>query len=263
MNFLVSVPTNTLASGSGSYMTDYLFNGPTLNYTGTTQVTTLVSTARWQARTIVGDTATLTVNKATTIQITAPTEGSNVTLTDASAIRILNASGTPTNQIGLFIESLTSGATDDYAIYMEGTPVIHGSLPAASAATNISLDGNNDFQQDTSSLRFKENVVDYEFGNELLMALRPRTFDWKDGVGSVGSHFRHDHNFIAEEVWEVAPHLVNLDGDGLPFSLRQDMFTAPLVHGWQNHEERIAQLEAENISLRTRVEEVSRNGTAN
>ena len=69
--------------------------------------------------TLASDTATLTVNKATALEVTPAIEGTNVTLTDTSAIRILNTTGTPTNQYGIYIEDLTAGGTD-YAFYNAG-----------------------------------------------------------------------------------------------------------------------------------------------
>jgi len=184
-------------------------NAMDVEYIGTTQVTDLRPTMQILATTIAGDTATLTVDKATGVEVVAPTEGSNVTLTAASAIRILNAGGTPTNQMGLFIESLTSGATADYAIYMEGTPVIHGSLPAASAATNISLDGSNNFQQDTSSTIFKDDQADMEVDSNLLYQLAPRSWTWNELSGSNGLR---DFGFVAQEVAAVHPLLANWKG---------------------------------------------------
>lgn len=110
----------TLASGTTARRSLMRMNNYTLNYTGTTQVTSLVQHVIFGATTLAGDTATLTVDKATTIEVVAPTEGTNVILTDTSAIRILNASGTPTNQYGIYIEDLTNGATADYGIYIVG-----------------------------------------------------------------------------------------------------------------------------------------------
>ena len=65
---------------------------------------------------------TITANQATTVaesfglRVVAPTESSNITLTTAVGLRILNAAGSPTNQHGILINTMTAGATADYAI---------------------------------------------------------------------------------------------------------------------------------------------------
>jgi len=101
-----------------------VFNAFTITYTGTTQITGLQSTVQYLPTTLTNSSAH-TVDKATTIEVVAPTEGGSVTLTDASAIRILNASGTPTNQHGILIETLTAGATADYMITLGSTDAAH------------------------------------------------------------------------------------------------------------------------------------------
>lgn len=109
----------TVASAGGAIYTLASFNAHTLTYTGTTQVTSLVPTNTFLAQTIT-DACAVIVDKATTVQVVAPTEAGSVTLAAASALRVLNASGTPTTQYGIFIEDLTSGATSDYGIWIAG-----------------------------------------------------------------------------------------------------------------------------------------------
>ncbi len=132
-------------------------------------------------------------------------------------------------------------------------------LQSAAAETNVSYNATSDeFQQDSSSRRFKTNIADYELGTDILRQLRPRSFDWRRDVEGFKppeqAHIMHDHNLIAEEVWEIAPHLVNLDHDGIPHDLRQGMFVAPLLAGWQEHDGRIESLEDDDELFR-RIEE--------
>ena len=112
----------TIASGAGNVETGWSFAAHTLNYTGNTQVTTQVDTVVIGARTIAADGAggALTVDESNTLLLVAPTEGANAVLTAASALRIVNAGGTPINQYGIYIEDLTVGATADYGIYIAG-----------------------------------------------------------------------------------------------------------------------------------------------
>jgi len=108
----------TFAAAATSIYTLATFNAYTLTLTGSTQVTSLIPNVAILAQTIT-DASAVTVDKATSLQIVAPTEAGSVTLTAASAIRILNAGGTPTNQYGIYIEDLTVGA-NDYGIYIQG-----------------------------------------------------------------------------------------------------------------------------------------------
>ena len=130
----------TITSAAGNVVTGLSLAAHTLNYTGNTQVTTEVVTASLLGRTIASDTATLTVDKASTLRLVGPVESTNVTLTACSALRIGDAGGTPTNQYGIFIETLTAGATADYAIWVAGANAVH--LGTAGAATGLlEIDG--------------------------------------------------------------------------------------------------------------------------
>lgn len=109
----------TLASAAGAVYGLLSLPAFTLNYTGTTQVTTQIDVVAIGTMSIVGGSA-VTVDEANTLLLTAPTEGANTTLTDTAALRLLNSGGTPTNQYGIYIEDLTVGSALDYGIYIAG-----------------------------------------------------------------------------------------------------------------------------------------------
>lgn len=134
----LNISAYTFASASGALATALSLAAHTLNYTGATQVTSAVNTASIGARTIAGDTATLTVDQANSLRLAAPVEGTNVAITAASAIRIADAGGTPVNQYGIYIEALTAGATADYAIWVAGASPVHlGTAGTATGALEI------------------------------------------------------------------------------------------------------------------------------
>ena len=82
--------------------------------------------------TFAGDTATLTIDKASNLFVRAPVEGTNVLLTDTIAIHVANSGGSPTNQYGIYIDNLTSGGTN-YSIYSAGGLVqVDGSIVVGS-----------------------------------------------------------------------------------------------------------------------------------
>lgn len=110
-----------VASAGSSYG---MFTIPTMevNFTGATQVLVPGATISFAATNIAGAEA-LTVNAWATVRIAAPTEGNNITLIDAVGLRIINAGGTPTNLHGILIDTLTAGATANYAITIGTTDV--------------------------------------------------------------------------------------------------------------------------------------------
>jgi hypothetical protein len=168
-----------------------------------------------------------TVNKTAMLAVAPHLEYTNITIVEAAAIRVLDTNGStsPTTQTGIHIEAITKGATNNYAINMAGTPVIHADLPAASAATNISLDGSDNFQQDTSSTIFKDDQAGMEIDSDLLYQLAPRSWTWNELSGSNGLR---DFGFVAQEVAAVHPLLANWKGDE-PWSNNWQRITTLLV----------------------------------
>jgi len=128
----------TLASAAGAVATGVSLAAHTLTYSGTTQVTTQVDTVVIGSRTLTAAGA-VTVDEANSMLLVAPTEGGTVTLTAASALRIVNAGGTPVNQYGIYIEDLTVGATTDVGIYIAGadTAAIYVAADPIHVADNV------------------------------------------------------------------------------------------------------------------------------
>ena len=129
----------------------------------------------------------------------------------------------------------------------------------------------------SSSIRFKENVVDLAVDMDKFMQLRPVDFDWKEGMGegpSVG--------FIAEEVEQIFPEVINYDAEtgqaeGVEYRLLTAYNTAVIKEiyrqlGEQNDafeefeldidgrlveiDEAVRQLEDENDNLKAKTEEL-------
>ncbi|WP_234024965.1 MULTISPECIES: tail fiber domain-containing protein [unclassified Streptomyces] len=101
--------------------------------------------------------------------------------------------------------------------------------------------GDGGFCRNTSSIRFKENVRDYEIVPDDVLALRPVVYDRKPEDGQPGQ--KNEVGLIAEEVEKTLPWVVNyLDGevDGL----RYDLLGVALLSVVQDQEQRIKELEA-------------------
>lgn len=64
--------------------------------------------------------------------------------------------------------------------------------------------------QSASDERFKENIVDSTDGLEIITALKPRRFDWKEGYGN-GK--KNQLGFIAQEINQVFPDATDILGE--------------------------------------------------
>ena len=64
-----------------------------------------------------------------------------------------------------------------------------------------------------SDQRLKENITDLDVGLDVIMALKPRKFDWKAGKGK---DIKGDRGFIAQEFETVFPDLIDEWKDPAP-----------------------------------------------
>jgi len=125
---LIDTEDATIASATGAVYTLWAVPAATYTFTGSTQMTSLQEMMRLVGPTLATDAVALTIDKATTLSLIAPIEGTaggGTVLTDTSALRILNTSGTPVNQHGILIETLTAGATADYMLTLGSTDADH------------------------------------------------------------------------------------------------------------------------------------------
>jgi hypothetical protein len=99
-----------------------------------------------------------------------------------------------------------------FTIYGEGTVTNSGTINAASFNT-------------TSSIRYKENVQDFDNALGVVESLRGVTFDWKTGHVTTG----HDFGLIAEEVAAVLPTAVSRDPGGLIRGVDYGRLSAVLI----------------------------------
>jgi hypothetical protein len=64
-----------------------------------------------------------------------------------------------------------------------------------------------------SDQRLKENIRDLDDGLDVVMALKPRKFDWKEGKGA---NIKNARGFIAQEFEEVLPDMIEEWRDPAP-----------------------------------------------
>ena len=96
-----------------------------------------------------------------------------------------------------------------------------------------------------SDIRYKENIRDLDDGLATIMSLKPRKFDWKEGKGK---NIKNDRGFIAQELEQVLPELIDTwkgeapEGEEPYKSVRQDLIPI-LVKAIQELTQRIEALE--------------------
>ncbi|MBQ0949254.1 MULTISPECIES: tail fiber domain-containing protein [unclassified Streptomyces] len=149
---------------------------------------------------------------------------------------------------------LTSGSTISWA---NGSKKPHNNAASGSGTWySVWVEGDGTFCRNTSSIKFKENVRDYEIEAGDVLKLRPVVYDRKDVVnedGSVKEGRKGEVGLIAEEVEAAGlTWMVNyLDGevDGL----RYDLLGVALVPVVQRQAEQISDLEARLARLEAKL----------
>ncbi|ATE85204.1 hypothetical protein SEA_ESPERER_24 [Streptomyces phage Esperer] len=134
---------------------------------------------------------------------------------------------------------LESGDTIAWA---NGTKQCHSrSVSGSGTYYAVWVRGDGGFCRNTSSIKFKENVRDFEVNPDAVLALEPKIYDRKPVDGDEGN--KDEVGLIAEEVAEHLPWIVNyLDGevDGL----RYDLLGVALLPVVKRQAKQIADLEA-------------------
>ena len=90
-----------------------------------------------------------------------------------------------------------------------------------------------------SSRRFKQNIQTMGDASDILLALRPVTFEYKPDVDPKGvSQF----GLVAEEVEKVNPDLVARDDEGKPYTVRYDAVNVMLLNEFLKEHRKVEQL---------------------
>jgi hypothetical protein len=149
-----------------------------------------------------------------------------------------------TNRMGFNTNNVERLAiTDVGAIFATGV--------RSSSAANNDLrynTSNGEIYYQTSSQRYKSNIVDLEFDTSNLYNLRPVSFDDNEtGERCFG--------LIAEDTFDQIPEAVvtrNIDGETVPDSIPYSMLSVLIINEMKN-------LKTENDSLRSRIEALENN----
>jgi len=94
------------------------------------------------------------------------------------------------------------------------------------SGTDVHVHADNYLLKNTSSIRYKDNVVNIETDTSKIYDLRPVTFDWNDKSAHPG---KKDIGLIAEETEKIFPEIVNYGDDGLAESISYQKLSVLLL----------------------------------
>ena len=97
----------------------------------------------------------------------------------------------------------------------------------SSAGTAVFINSNGKLGTTTSSKRFKEGIKPMDKTSEVLFALKPVSFRYKNAIDPAGTS---QLGLVAEDVEKVNPDLVVRDKEGNPYSVRYDQVNAMLLN---------------------------------
>ncbi|MCA9381485.1 tail fiber domain-containing protein, partial [Candidatus Dojkabacteria bacterium] len=133
-------------------------------------------------------------------------------------------------------------------------PGIYNNLMFASVR-DVQVDSSGNLGFISSSIRYKENVVNME-NIDWLYNLRPVNYNYK-----VDSAKQKQYGLIAEEVDQINPYFVSYNKEGLPETVNYSFFISPIIQALidQKNEIDTVKTDIENIKLQL----ISTSGTSN
>lgn len=139
------------------------------------------------------------------------------------------------------------GTYPSITLYESGLGSLGVYNTTSGSAANVFIDTDGVIKRSTSSLRYKDNVRDWDRGIDAIMAMRPIFYNPK------GREDLHA-GFIAEEIHDAGlTEFVTYDKDGRPDALQYGHMTAAAIYGVQKHEREIQSLTAELAAAKQRI----------
>lgn len=146
--------------------------------------------------------------------------GNNYTSSESSNILISNQ-GVVSESNVIRIGTQGSGDTQQNKCFIAG---IAGVTVTSSAAVLINT-STGQLGTISSSLRYKENIIDLGNISSSIFELRPVAFDYKSSPSN-----KKEYGLIAEEVHKILPELVLLDAEGKPDSVQYHILPVLLLN---------------------------------
>src|SRR5262249_900802 len=183
--------------------------------------------------------------------------GTNNTAIGAGALTN-NTTGSNNIAIGVNAGQNVVTASDTICIGIAGVDVTDGCYighvfeePLNPDNIPMAIDVNGKVGTLPSSRRFKDDIKPMDKTSEAILALKPVTFHYKDD-----DKRQPQFGLIAEEVAEVDRHLVALDKEGKPFSVRYDKVNAMLLNEFLKEHRKVREQETMINDLKKEIETV-------
>jgi uncharacterized coiled-coil protein SlyX len=119
---------------------------------------------------------------------------------------------------------------------------------------NVIVDSDGQLGTSNSSRRFKKDIKPMERTSEVILALEPVTFHYKDADTKKAEN-TPQFGLIAEDVAEVNPDLVVLDGDGEPLTVRYDAVNAMLLNEFLKEHKKVEEQQTNITQLNSKMAE--------
>jgi uncharacterized coiled-coil protein SlyX len=116
----------------------------------------------------------------------------------------------------------------------------------------VVIDTNGQLGTMTSSARFKEAIEPMDKASEVILALQPVTFRYKQELDPGGIP---QFGLVAEEVEKVNPDLVARDADGKPYTVRYEAVNAMLLNEFLKEHKKVEEQQATIAELKSTVAE--------
>ncbi|MFA6170407.1 MAG: tail fiber domain-containing protein, partial [Candidatus Margulisiibacteriota bacterium] len=151
-------------------------------------------------------------------------------------------------------------AAPKWAINSDGR-VHMANLSPAGAGTVLVISATGEVYPQSSSQRYKKDIVEYRIDVKKVGRLRPVRFRWKETTATPNVL---DFGLIAEEVAEVYPELVGRNQYGSPESVAYEKIGVILIKALQEKDREIEAIAAKNQMLEARLktleEKINKNG---
>ena len=147
----------------------------------------------------------------------------------------------------------TGGVSNSFTERMrvKDTGEVSVAVLGAAGATTLCRNASNQIATCSSSARYKEHIVDADYGLDTVAALRPVRYEWKD------TH-TPDLGLVAEEVAAVEPDLTTRNDAGQVEGVKYDRLAAVLVKAVQEQQAQLRDQKREIDALRAEQQDLIR-----
>ena len=129
---------------------------------------------------------------------------------------------------------------------------IRGVTTGNANAIPVMIDSDGQLGTMSSSRRFKHEIQPMDKGSEVILQLKPVTFQYRSDNTSTPQF-----GLIAEEVAEVNPDLVVRDKDGQIYTVRYDAVNAMLLNEFLKEHREVQELKKQVAALTAGLQKVS------